>query len=255
MRYAIISDIHSNHDALSKVMERIADAGIEKIVCLGDIIGYGPEPRKCLEVVIEHCQTVVKGNHDEAVLLDPFGFNPYARKAIKWSKKELEPSQNPGDKRVEELWEWLQNMNVTIEWENPDTMFLHGSPRDPISEYILEKDLKEPVGPNAKLDQIFEKFKYMLFVGHSHVPGVFMANRKYVTPIPEEPFRVTEQCVINVGSVGQPRDYDNRACWVEVNDDRVTHHRVPYDFHTTYEKVEATNFLHISLGARIKIGV
>ncbi|RME76293.1 MAG: metallophosphoesterase, partial [Planctomycetota bacterium] len=97
----------------------------------------------------------------------------------------------------------------------------------------------------------------LTFVGHSHVPGIFFESRKYIAPVNNEPFEIptNEKIIINVGSVGQPRDYDNRACWVEVDGRRVTHHRVPYNFHQTYEKVRSTRMLHISLGARLIIGV
>lgn len=255
MVYAIISDIHSNSDALTKVLEDIGDRNIEEILCLGDVVGYGPEPRRCLETISKVCSVVVKGNHDEAVLTAPFGFNPYARNAIEWSKFELDPAQNNGNPDVSALWMYLENLPISHKKEEIPTLFVHASPRDPITEYVLEKDVKSP--PGGKLDQIFDAFEKLAFVGHSHVPGIFMENRKYITPISGEPFRLPKEgkCLINVGSVGQPRDYDNRACWVEVNGDLITHYRVPYNFHKTNEKVLATGRLHVSLGARLKIGV
>ena len=254
--YAIISDIHSNFDALVAVLEDISKKGISQIYCLGDVVGYGPEPRKCLEEVSKVCEVVLKGNHDEAALSAPIGFNPYARAAIEWTKKELDPVNHPEDPEVAELWKYLEGLPLTHERKEDSILFVHASPRDPLMEYILEKDAQSP--PGGKLDQIFEALSQNIaFVGHSHVPGIFFESRRYTPAIAEEffPFPKDEKCIFNVGSVGQPRDYDFRACWVEVHPDGVIYHRVVYDAYKTFQKVKQTGKLHESLGTRLLIGV
>lgn len=258
MRCAVISDIHSNFVALERVLEDIESRGIGEIYCLGDVVGYGPEPRRCLDLVRSVCKVVLRGNHDEAVYSAPFGFNRYARRAVEWSKEELDP-QNYGEDHplrglVEGLWEFLAGMELTHLLEGEGVLMLHASPRDPLSEYILEKDIYSP--PGGKLDQIFAQFDRLLFVGHSHMPGIFLQGRRYISPVADEPVRLEGKCIVNVGSVGQPRDFDPRACWVEVRDwEEVVFRRVEYDVDLTYRKVRQTGKLDMILGARIKIGV
>ena len=107
MKRAIISDIHGNFEALTAVMGRIGDLNVDEIICLGDIIGYGPDPIKCLDTVIDHCQLTILGNHDQAAIFDPEGFNPVAMKAIFWTREHLEKEN--GDppyegRRIQRLW-------------------------------------------------------------------------------------------------------------------------------------------------------
>ena len=89
-RRALISDIHANYEALDAVLQHIQSLGIDEIICLGDIIGYGPDPIKCLDAIMEHCDLTILGNHDQAAIFDPEGFNPIALKAIYWTRDQLE---------------------------------------------------------------------------------------------------------------------------------------------------------------------
>src|SRR5262249_29962527 len=129
---AIISDVHSNLEALSAVLEDIHTQGVEEIYCLGDNIGYGPNPCECLELIMQ-CQMILLGNHDEAALFDPKCFNPHAERAIFWTRAQLEAAGN------DKFWEFLAE-RPRLHREG-DTLFVHGSPRNPVNEYVFPEDI------------------------------------------------------------------------------------------------------------------
>ena len=105
MKRAIISDIHGNFSALSSVLSKIDTLCVDEIICLGDIIGYGPEPLKCLDTVIERCKLTILGNHDQAAIFDPEGFNPVAMRAIMWTRQQLEDA--PSSQQADLRWDFL----------------------------------------------------------------------------------------------------------------------------------------------------
>ncbi|MFQ6085334.1 MAG: metallophosphoesterase family protein [Candidatus Bathyarchaeia archaeon] len=181
---AIISDVHSNLEAFREVMRWIDDAGIEEILNAGDIVGYGPSPNRCVSVVKEYGMKCVMGNHDAAALTDsPGGFNPYAAEAIHYTYRKLD------DKSVR----FLSSLpsSLTLDVEDARVCMFHGSPRDPINEYIF------PSTPRDLLKHFLESTGAdLLILGHTHVPMVV---------------RFGKRVVLNPGGVGQPRDRDNRA--------------------------------------------
>ena len=105
MKRAIISDIHGNFSALTSVLSKIDELGVDEIICLGDIIGYGPEPIKCLDTVMERCKLTILGNHDQAAIFDPEGFNPVAMRAIVWTRQQLEDA--PSGQQADLRWDFL----------------------------------------------------------------------------------------------------------------------------------------------------
>src|SRR5262249_3255840 len=162
---AIISDIHSNLEALQAVLADIATHHITQIYCLGDIIGYGPNPRECIALAMQ-CQMVLLGNHDQWAMFDPDGFNPPAERAISWTRQQLETS---GENRVkrEKRWEFLADRPRTFK-EN-GYLFVHGSARNPLNEYVFPEDIYN----QRKMDRIFALIDRYCFQGHTHVPGIF----------------------------------------------------------------------------------
>ena len=256
---AIISDIHANLEALTAVLADIAARDVETVICLGDVVGYGANPRECVDLIRKHVTVTLMGNHDFAVLYEPENFNVGAEAAAFWTRKQLEEETDltPRNHR----WDFFGGMEIkhTIEPEAFHTsvgemVFVHGSPRRPINEYIFADDVYNNAN---KILSLFERFDHLCFVGHTHVPGVFLETPDFYSPDELEfVFEVDpdHKALINVGSVGQPRDRDARASYVLVGDGRVQFVRVPYDLETTIKKVQAVEELDNYLGTRLREG-
>ncbi len=243
MRVAVISDIHGNWEALSSVLQDIDRRGIETIYCLGDIVGYGPDPELCIAAVRRRCTIVLKGNHEDAILRAPIGFHSLARNAIQWTKSRL---LNPWRHPIRSLrnLSFLRSLPARAAGEN--CCLVHGSPRDPTDEYLLDRLLL--AAGEETISELFEFPEPICFCGHTHVPCVFSRNR-LLCPAGTDGQVVEledQKLIVNVGSVGQPRDRDPRACYVEFTGEKVIFHRVPYDIETTQAKI-----LHRGLDGRL----
>src|SRR5687768_10019777 len=134
---AFISDIHSNMEALAVCLRRIEELGAERIVCLGDVIGYGPEPRETLLRVMGVCEFSLLGNHEEGCMFYAPDFNPRARAAIEWTKEQLNRRDRPRDENMK-MWKYLGEMRKTHREDR--LLLVHGSPKDPVKEYIVPRD-------------------------------------------------------------------------------------------------------------------
>ena len=244
---ALISDIHGNLEALTAVLEDIDKQGINEIYCLGDIVGYGPNPRECVDTVTQRCQVTILGNHDQAALFDPEGFNAGAERAIFWTRHMLE-SDRPEEN--ERRWEFLGELPRMRREDN--FLFVHGSARNPLNEYVFPEDIYN----QRKMERIFGLVDRYCFQGHTHIPGIFSEDYNFFSP-DELGFSVElgdTKTLINVGSVGQPRDGDNRSCYVVLDDRKVTYRRVAYDFEKTVAKIYAIPELDNFLGDRLRDG-
>jgi predicted phosphodiesterase len=250
-RYAIISDLHSNTEAVTNVLEDIKSQGVDDIICLGDVVGYGPEPRPVMDLVMKNVRVSLMGNHDEAVLKGAQNFNAWAREAIDWTREEILVK----DGREQIRWDYLKQMPLSFQTNG--LYFVHGSPRQPTIEYILREDIYN--GAYDKFDEIFASFEKILFVGHSHTPCVINEELEYVTPAEiDQNFTYTidkRKLIVNVGSVGQPRDNDRRSCYAIVDKNTITFRRVEYDVETVVEKIKGIERLSDNLGLRLKKGV
>jgi diadenosine tetraphosphatase ApaH/serine/threonine PP2A family protein phosphatase len=246
---AIISDIHGNLEALTAVLAEVDRRGIGEILCLGDVIGYGPNPMECLDLVRARCKVSLMGNHDFAVLYEPYNFNSGAESACFWTRRQFE--QDPDRTRRADRWLYLGNLPVR--YKDDSITAVHASPRRPVNEYIFPDDIY--TNP-TKFVAIFERFDRVCFVGHTHVPGVFLEGPDFYSPDElNYRFEVSdEKAVINVGSVGQPRDRDPRSSFVVVHEASVEFVRIPYDVETTIRKVEAVSDLDNFLGTRLRDG-
>lgn len=212
--FAVISDIHSNLPALATVLADIEQRGITEIVCLGDVVGYGPNPRECVDLIRQKCRLCAMGNHDHAVLYEPTNFNAAAERAAYWTREVLESEQDAAKRNAR--WEFLGQLPVRTK-EN-DILFVHASPRRPINEYIFPEDVfTNPQKVVANFERLDTR---VCFVGHTHQPGVFLDDPYFDPPneLPDSPYFEfdEERAIINVGSVGQPRDRDPRASYVVV---------------------------------------
>lgn len=246
---AIISDIHGNLEALVKVFEEIDRRAITEIICLGDVVGYGPNPIECLELVSQRCSVTLMGNHDFAVFYEPYNFNIGAEQACYWTRAQFENDVN--EDRKAKRWRFLGGLPAFE--KRPGVLCVHASPRRPINEYIFPDDIY--TNPN-KFAPIYDRIEKVCFVGHTHVPGVFLEGPDFYSP--EEldgHFEIgLEKAVINVGSVGQPRDRDPRSSFVVFDGRSIEFVRVEYDVETTIKKVEAIDALDNFLGTRLRDG-
>jgi predicted phosphodiesterase len=254
---AIISDIHANLEALTAVLDDIAQRDVSHIFCLGDVIGYGPQPQECLDLIMEKAEITLMGNHDCAVLYEPHRFNLGAETACYWTRRQLE--LEPDEARRNARWDFLGALPVKANWDPEDLdlgplTFVHGSPRRPINEYIFPDDIFN--SPN-KVQGLFDRFEHVCFMGHTHVPGVFLDTPDFYGPDELENIFDVEpdrKALINVGSVGQPRDRDNRASYVLVGTDFVQFVRVEYPVDVVADKVYAIAELDDYQGTRLKEG-
>jgi len=248
--FAIISDVHSNMAALKTVFEDIDRRGIKEVFCLGDIVGYGPEPRECIDMIIERNVISIMGNHDHAVFYEPTNFNTGAERASYWTREALE-TETDLEKR-NRRWSFLGRLPVRLQMGK--ILMVHGSPRRPVNEYIFPDDIYTNT---VKLSSIFERVDHLCFVGHTHVPGVFLDDPDFYSL--EELDNVYtinehERAIINVGSVGQPRDQDVRTSYVVVDEQKVEFVRLEYDIEDTVQKILKNPNLDRFEGERLREG-
>ncbi len=245
---ALISDIHSNLEALQAVLADIAQHPVEAVYCLGDVIGYGPNPRECLDQIMRY-PVVLMGNHDQAVLFDPMNFNPVAERATMWTRGQLDrplPTRAAADAR----WEFLAER--PLKHRDGDFLLVHGSPRNPLNEYIFPEDIYS----ETKMRSIFAQVPRYMFQGHTHVPGIFTESLEFFSPdeIDFEYKLDGRKTLCNVGSVGQPRDGDWRACYVLLDGTTIRYRRVEYDVETTVAKIREVEALDDFLAERLRGG-
>lgn len=243
MRYAIIADIHANLAAFRAVLDDIEHrGGVDEIWCLGDIVGYGPDPHECIELLRQYNHICVAGNHDWAAIgkLDTSDFNPDAATACRWTAKQL--SRDDVD--------YIKSLPLVI--KEADFTLVHGSPREPAWEYLLSTS-------NAKENFAFYQTKFCL-VGHSHVPLVFNYNESGTCSYNEFSPNIglaleKNRLIINPGGLGQPRDGDARASYA-IYDSEVTImrlYRIPYEISVTQASMVEQG-LPMQLVARLSYG-
>ncbi len=251
MPTAVISDIHANLEALHTVLADIESRKVDDIVCLGDIVGYGPNPCECIDLVMQRCKWALMGNHDFAVLYEPTSFNTSAEASAFWTRRQFEIEKDAALRR--KRWEYLGSLE--IRHTALGGLCVHASPRRPINEYIFPDDV---ITAPTKMAQIFDRFESRCFVGHTHVTGVFTNEPDFYPPSDLDngayKFNATEKCIINPGSVGQPRDRDPRASYAIVHEDRVEFVRVEYDVAAVVAKIKGNPELNDFLGMRLVDG-
>jgi diadenosine tetraphosphatase ApaH/serine/threonine PP2A family protein phosphatase len=243
MRYAVIADIHANLTALMAVLTDIyKKEDIGEVWCLGDIVGYGPDPSQCIELLRRTNHICVAGNHDLAAIgeIDTADFNPDAAAAIQWTTRQLSTQD-----RV-----YIKSLPLVIERE--DFTLVHGSPRQPVWEYVMSIS-------TAKENFAHFKSSFCL-VCHTHVPAIFKLGKNDACSFSQFPAKGElvlgeERMIINPGSVGQPRDGDPRASYA-IYDNKtrtVSLYRVPYDIAATQARMVEQR-LPMRLVARLSLG-
>jgi diadenosine tetraphosphatase ApaH/serine/threonine PP2A family protein phosphatase len=244
---AILSDVHANLEAFRAVLEDIARHSVTAVYCLGDTIGYGPNPRECLDLAAANCKVVLLGNHDQAALCGPVNFREHAVRAIAWTQAQLQAPDAVAAARWRELLSGLPQYHA-----EGNLLFVHGSPRDPINEYVFPACAQVPF----LMADLFARVPGCCFLGHTHLPGIFTEQVVgFYEFRPPEPYRLNGQkAIVNVGSVGQPRDGDWRACYALFEGETVSFRRVEYDVEATVRKIHAAEGLDAMLGDRLREG-
>ena len=265
MKYAILSDIHGNLEALNATLEVCRQEKADSYVCLGDIVGYNANPKECLEIVRAlPGLTVVKGNHDEYVSNNDEvmeGFNPHAKAAVLWTKAQL----------TEEDRKWLAGLPMRLTIKGANMTIVHATLDGPDAwGYIFDT--------HHAADNFSYQFTQLCFCGHSHVPVAFSKRpialrvNRTIEDIPEWtsegdtdysiadaiPIDIEQgvKYLMNVGSIGQPRNHDPRAsfCIYDTDKKQVIRYRLPYNVALTQQKIRAAN-LPERLAARLARGV
>ena len=243
MRYAIIADIHANLAAFQAVLDDIEHrGGVNEFWCLGDVVGYGPDPHQCLELLRGLKHVCVAGNHDWAAIgkIDTAAFNSDAAAACHWTAGQLTPKDT----------KYLKSLPLTIHRDK--FTLVHGSPREPIWEYVISNNI-------ATVNFDFFQSKFCL-VGHSHVPLIFKSEDGTCSFNPFSPSVKLalgdSRLIINPGGVGQPRDGDPRTSYAiyDSENEIITLHRIPYDIEATQEKMMGVG-LPVRLASRLSQGV
>ena len=245
MRAAVISDVHSNQPALEAVLAAVEEAAVEELWCLGDVVGYGAQPDACADLLRERCDVCLVGNHDLAVLggLDISSFSENAAVAVEWTRENASAG----------TIEFLRGLDPAGAREGIG--LFHASPRDPIWEYVLSTDQAE--------DGIEAMEQRIGLIGHSHISLFFSrldgarAGDTQGAQAGDGALLALESgaWLLNPGSVGQPRDGDPRAAWLELDTVQLTahFHREPYDVATAAETILAAG-LPSQLAERLEAG-
>ena len=249
-RTAIISDVHSNIEALEAVLDDVHEHECEEILCLGDLLGYGPSPRQVLKIAMDLFEFTLLGNHEEGILYQPVGFNWKAEASAWWTKDQLKSPHYPAHEN-RKFWTYLEQMPRFA--THGDVLYVHASPIDPTREYVMPEACYNP----EFMKGIFQKIKRVAFGGHTHLPGIFFENRPFLQQNRiEGPYPVVKgKFFVNVGSVGQPRDGDTRSCYVIFDGKTVLFRRVEYNYRKTARKIRRIKRLPNALGMRLALGL
>ena len=245
MRLGIFSDVHANLEAMSSVMEAYGGEDIDAYYCLGDVVGYGGSPNECADIVRDVAEVTILGNHDAAVAgrMDYSYYYEAARQALDLHARELTPDNMA----------WLRQLPYKHRLEAVGVDLCHGSPvRLEEFEYIFAPDQAAECLP------ILKDLGHITFIGHSHLCKVFGLRPGEVEELPPEDFALQDDTkyIVSVGSVGQPRDYDNRASYTVYDSDSRSFHfkRIEYDIEGAASKIFGAK-LERNFGQRLFIGV
>lgn len=250
---AILSDVHANLEALDAVFKDLIQRNVKRIFFLGDILGYGPDPVAVLEF-IQHFEFSLLGNHDQAVLQGPpVTFNQVAQRSTWWTRSQICPSEMAAaflrraeHEKRKQYWTYLLSLKPvrTV----GETMFVHDDPGRPgSSKYLIKSSGVEHA---FRIQPGIRAF----FVGHTHLPAVWTED-DLIVPEAGQKFEFNRRVMVNVGSVGQPRDKDNRASYVILEPDGFRFFRVPYEIEKTQQKILANPDLDPFLAERLGKGI
>jgi predicted phosphodiesterase len=234
MRYGVISDVHASIAALDAVCRRLDAARVDRVICLGDTVGYHAHPNECVARIRERCELVIAGNHDRAAAgtLDPIEFGFVARRAIAWTRGVLDPAHAA----------YLASLPSFAPLDRA-TCLVHGA-LAPAPNDVLH--VSSPKRIAANLDKLSRRDEQLCWFGHTHRPVVHMWRDGHIASLPgvdAVELDTGTRYLVNPGSVGQPRDRDPRAACVLFEDGRIQFLRVEFDASATRRAAEAAGLL------------
>ena len=244
MRLAIISDVHANIQALTRVLGKCDEIGADEIICLGDVIGYGGNPNECCELLRERCEVVLMGNHDAAVIgvMDTDYYYEAARKALYWTRDALS----------EENFRWLYSLPYSHLREDIDCAFFHAAPILPSAFYYVVRNEEAEALTRMKTGLLGHNF-----IGHSHLTTTYEYSGKRVKDVSGN-YRCKDgaRYLVNVGSVGQPRDRNPDSCFVlfDTETRQMAHVRIDYDIASAAAQIRSVG-LDEKFARRLAVGV
>lgn len=268
---AIISDLHANVPAIETALADARARGAERYVCLGDMVGYGADPCFALDWVMLLCVRgavdplrdpelppladgiCLRGNHEEALLESAADFNPKAKAAIEWTREELLRKTASGER---DYFDFIDRLVAVDARSDEVAMFAHGSPRDPVREYMLPRDIQNAEKMAANFAAMERD---VCFVGHSHVPAIYYQDGRLFRPQGTDgPYELgatpENRAIVNVGSVGQPRDGDPRLSYALFDGSTITFVRLEYDHAAAAAAIRAVKELPEYLAERLALG-
>jgi predicted phosphodiesterase len=239
MRYALVSDVHGNLEALKSVIGHMENEGVDKSVCLGDIVGLGPQPNECINTIVEKFNFIIAGEFDNAVINPPYisSLTPIEKESAEWTRNKI----NESSKTI------LKNIEIGY-MTGDNIMFVHGSPH---GHYVSVKTDNDALNAFANPMEEYN----IAFIGKTHIPCVWEHDNNCVKMVrPRFDSSDTSswsynlsnniKTIINIGSVGQSKDGDKRACYViyDTSENTVTYHRIPYPVDRTIAKMQQNGF-------------
>lgn len=239
MRYAVIGDVHGNLEALQAVLEDVDEQGVDEVLCVGDVVGYGADPEACLELITQRCTVVVSGNHDFAASGQGSleYFNPYARRALEWTAEQLSSQAQ----------QYLSHLPLIARMNG--FSLVHSS-------FFAPERFDYIFAPSQARVCFLKQTTPLAFFGHTHLPVAFFDTDPVSYSLgPELVVNPEVKTLINVGSVGQPRDEDARACYALYDTDTgmVTLRRVKYNIEEAASKISKAGLPEI-LAERLFLG-
>jgi diadenosine tetraphosphatase ApaH/serine/threonine PP2A family protein phosphatase len=245
MRIGVFSDVHANLEALLAVREAYRREVVEKLYCLGDVVGYGANPNECADIVSQMAEITILGNHDAAVAgsMDYSYYYEAARQVLDAHAAQLSKQNST----------WLRSLPYEARLKEIGVLLCHGSPlRSEEFDYVFTPEQAE------ECLTIYDKLENLTLIGHSHLCKVFALSRSSVIELPPKDFRVEEnyRYIVSVGSVGQPRDYDNRASYTIYDSEtrEFEFKRIEYDIELAAQRIFDSE-LERNFGHRLFIGV
>ena len=226
MRTAIISDVHANLEALEATLKEIDQQAVDSIVCLGDVVGYGANPDECCSLVREHCDFSLLGNHDAAVTgaMDEAYYYDAARFALRWTRDHIS----------EDNYRWLYGLPYTS--VDGEVAYFHSAPIMPSGFFYVVQNNEAQTHV-----QIYDRLKSINFIGHAHLTTIFSVTAKKAKGSDAKHVALREgtKYIVNVGSVGQPRDRDPRSCFTiwDNEEEKLEHVRAEYDIESAAAKI------------------
>lgn len=243
---AILSDIHGNLEALTAVLRDASSMNADEIICLGDVVGYGSNPCECLELAMSW-SVVTQGNFEHALFESSVEWPPQLVSMMNRLREKFR--MHPNGNRMLSF-----ARNCPTIFERDRMCFVHGSAREHLDEYVFPEHVHIP----DTMQSIFDAFHHVCFCGHTHLPGVFFHDgREWVFQTPDQFGDVltinSSKLLCNVGSVGQPRDEDRRACDALLDDGHIVFRRIDYDYETTMAKIRDSDDDDMN-GTRLPLG-